>query len=46
MVKESACNVGDAGLIPGLEDTLERKWQPTSVLLPGNSMDRGAWIWL
>ena len=46
MVKESACIVGDPGLIPGLEDTLERKWKPTPGFLPGNSMDRGAWIWI
>ena len=46
MVKESDCNAGDPGLIPGLKYTLERKWQPTPVFLPGNSMDREAWIWL
>ena len=23
--------------------SLRRKWQPTLVLLPGESMDRGAW---
>ena len=23
---------------------MRRQWQPTSVLLPGKSMDRGAWL--
>ena len=32
--KESACNAGDAGLIPG---SGRRKWQPTPVILPGKS---------
>ena len=27
----------------GGEDPLETAWQPTPVLLPGESMDRGAW---
>ena len=27
----------------GWEDTLEKKWQPAPVFLPGNPMDRGAW---
>ena len=31
----SACSAGDLGSIPDWEDTLERKWQPTPVLLPG-----------
>ena len=36
--KESPCNVGDMGLIPGLEKILWRwKWQPTPVFLPGKS---------
>ena len=30
--KESTCNVGDVGLIPG-----RRAWQSTPVLLPGES---------
>ena len=37
-VKASACNVGDHGLIPGLERfPWRRKWQPTPVFLPGES---------
>jgi len=35
--KESACNAGDLGLIPGSEDPLEKGWQPLSVFLPGKS---------
>ena len=31
--KESACNAGDLGSIPGLERSPGRKWQPTPVLL-------------
>ena len=27
----------------GWEDPWRRKWQPTAVFLPGESMDRGAW---
>ena len=43
--KESACDAGDLGLIPGLGRSLEGAWQPT----PGNILawriatDRGAW---
>ena len=33
--KESACNAGDPGSIPGQEDPLEGAWQPTLVFLPG-----------
>ena len=33
--KESACNAGDPGSIPGQEDSLEGAWQPTLVFLPG-----------
>ena len=34
--KESACNAGDASLIPRLERSPgERAWQPTPVFLPG-----------
>ena len=37
-VKASACNAGDPGSIPGLRSSPgEGKWQPTSVLLPGES---------
>ena len=36
--KESACNAGDLGLIPGLgKIPWRRAWQPTPVLLPGVS---------
>ena len=36
--KESAYNVGDPGLIPGLgRFPWRRKWQPTPVFLPGKS---------
>ena len=36
--KESACNVGDLGSIPGLgRSPWRRAWQPTSVFLPGES---------
>ena len=33
--KESACNVGDLGLIPGLGRSPGEKWLPTPVFLPG-----------
>ena len=37
-VKASACNVGDRGSIPGLgRFPWRRKWQPTPVLLSGES---------
>ena len=35
--KESACDAGNQGLIPGLENPLEEAWQPTPVFLPGES---------
>ena len=36
--KESACNAGDLGLIPGVRKIPWRKtWQPTPVFLPGKS---------
>ena len=36
--KESACNAGDLGSIPGLGRSAERRaWQPTPVFLPGES---------
>ena len=36
--KESACNVGDLGLIPGLGRVPWRRgWQRTPVFLPGES---------
>ena len=37
MVKNPPAHTRDVGLIPGLEDPLERKWQPTPVVLPGES---------
>ena len=33
--KESACNAGDVGSIPGLGRPLEKEWQPTRAFLPG-----------
>ena len=42
--KESACNVGDAGLIPGLgRSPGEGIGSPLQNSYLGNSMDRGAW---
>ena len=35
MVKNLPVNAGDEGSISGQEDSLSRKWQPTSVFLPG-----------
>ena len=35
--KESTCNAGDLGLIPGLGRSWRRAWQPTAVLLLENS---------
>ena len=36
--KESVCNVGDPGSIPGSgRHPWRRKWQPTPVFLPGES---------
>ena len=43
--KESACDVGDSGLIPGFgKNPWRREWLPTPVFLLENSMDRGAWL--
>ena len=40
--KESACNAGDLGLIPGLRRSSGgRAWQPTPVFLPGESQGQG-----
>ena len=37
--KESPCNAGDMGSIPGLgRFPWRRKWQPTPVFLPGKSL--------
>ena len=33
--KESACNAGDTGLIPGVGKSPHMKWQPAPVFLPG-----------
>ena len=42
--KESACNVGDLGSIPGLESSPgEGNGYPLQYSCLGNSMDRGAW---
>ena len=42
--KESACNVGDQGLIPGLgRSPGEGNGYPVQYSCLGNSMDRGAW---
>ena len=53
--KESVCNVGDLGSIPGLRRSpCWRKWQPTPVFLPGESHGQRSlsmrvtkrWTWL
>ena len=42
--KESACNTGNLGLIPGSgRFPWRREWQPTPVFLPGESHNRRAW---
>ena len=42
--KESACNAGDPGWIPGLgRSTGERNGNPLWYSCLGNPMDRGAW---
>ena len=47
--KESACNAGDTGLIPGWEDPRmgrspeEGNGNPLQGSCPANPMDRGAW---
>ena len=38
VVKNLPANAGDMGLIPSLEDALEKKWQP--ILLPGESHEQ------
>ena len=35
--RESICNAGDMGSIPGPGDPWRKKWQPTPVFLPGKS---------
>ena len=39
--KESACNTGDPGSIPGLGTPWKRGWQPTPVFLSGESYEQG-----
>ena len=42
--KESACNAGDLGSIPGLERSAEEgNGNPFQYFCLGNAMDRGAW---
>ena len=42
--KESTCNAGDLGLIPGLERSLgEENGNPLQYSCLGNPVDRGAW---
>ena len=42
--KESTCNAGDPGLIPGLGISLgERNGNPLQYSCPKNYMNRGAW---
>ena len=42
--KESACQAGDAGLIPRLGNIpWRRRWQPIPLFLLGNPTDRAAW---
>ena len=44
MVKESACNAGDPGLIPGSGRSLEEgNGNPLQYSCLENPMDRGAW---
>ena len=41
---ESTCQCRRLGLDPWVgKIPWRRKWQPTTVFLPGKSMDRGAW---
>ena len=44
MIKNLSANAGNMGSIPGLgRFPWRRKWQPTPVILPGESLDKGAW---
>ena len=43
MGKGSACNAGDAGVIPGLGSSPGGHGSPLQYSCLGNSMDRGAW---
>ena len=38
--KESACNAGDPGSVPGLGRFPGKEWQPSPVFLPGKSHDK------
>ena len=40
--RESTCNAGDLGLIPGQEDPWRREWQLTPVFLPGWATAHGS----
>ena len=41
--KESGCNAGDPGSMPGQEDPLEKRMElPTPVFLPGESHGQGS----
>ena len=43
--KQSDCNEGDLGSIPGCgKIPWRRKWQPTAVFLPGESQGRGSLV--
>ena len=41
--KESGCNAGDMGLIPGMGRSFEENGYPLQYSWLGNPMDRGAW---
>ena len=44
VVKNVPANAGDARDSGSIRKILwRRKWQPTPIVLPGKSMDRGAW---
>ena len=43
--KESGCNPGDQGLVPGWKDSLEGMATHSSVQAWRIPMDRGAWGW-
>ena len=43
MSKQSACNAGDPGLIPGSERSPGENSYPLQYSCLENSMDRGAW---
>ena len=42
--KESACNAGEPGSVPGSgRSPGEREWPPIPMFLPGESQGQGAW---